>query len=893
MRGVRPEVVARDLELETIDGFLARLPSTGGLLAFEGEAGIGKSTLWEETVARARAAAFSVLTARPGETESKPAYGGLVDLFGFMPETSEAELAVLETLRRLAGRAPVLVAIDDLHWLDGPSRRVLIYALRRLERERIGFVVTERPPGTLLGVAPERLTRVGVGPLSLAALHRLVRLRLGVSLERPLLVRIARASGGNPFYALEIARALTPEEVASAPGTSIAIPRNLRAAVAQRLAALSAPAREAVLAVYSLARPTPELVERALELAGHPANGLALAAEADALEPGGGSVRLAHPLLGSVEYGRLAPSQRRALHGRLARLPLDPVEHAYHRALSAGEEDAEAAALAETAAAEASRIGAPETAAELLGLAIALTPGSDEAARLRRSRDAAAALFRSGDTMSASQRWREIADAAPPGPLRAEALWLLAEHGSATIAGGFDSVVELLEQASAEAASEAALRTRIEATLTEHLVWGRGPAVAQSHAEEALRLAEKSDDREALAHALASAALVDFLCGRGIDNRLLARAIRLEEDGLDTLIELLPSSTGAAMCVLSHNRLAEATAVLENRLADCRRVNDVASLAVVHWWMCSLAVDRGELAAAATHALACEEAVSASGRVGRQGLAFYCGGLVAAHHGDSEQALELGRRALALDESERRVVFLLGLHRGLLGFVEFSRGRFEQAVEWFEPARLTLLEQGYGEPGIYHFVPDEIEALIALGRADEAERLLVSFEDAAGRSQSPWGTASAARCRGLLLATRGNRAGALEPLRLAVAACEELDQPFELARALLAYGMVARRVRRQRDADEALQRATEIFAALGNFVWEERSRSEHARVRKPTAAGTLTETERRVAQLAAAGRRNKEIAAELFIGVRAVEANLTRVYTKLGIRSRAELAAKL
>ena len=181
-----------------------------------------------------------------------------------------------------------------------------------------------------------------------------------------------------------------------------------------------------------------------------------------------------------------------------------------------------------------------------------------------------------------------------------------------------------------------------------------------------------------------------------------------------------------------------------------------------------------------------------------------------------------------------------------------------------------------------------------LGEIPEARRLLVDLQDRARRIDSPWANASAARCEGLILATEGDLDAALAAHAYAVSVCEGLPQPFDLARTLLARGIVQRRARRRREARETLQRALGSFDELGARLWAERARGELSRFggRAP-AGGELTPSERRIAAVVAEGKTNKEAAAALFLSVHTVEGALKRIYRKLGVRSRTELSRLL
>jgi DNA-binding CsgD family transcriptional regulator len=201
---------------------------------------------------------------------------------------------------------------------------------------------------------------------------------------------------------------------------------------------------------------------------------------------------------------------------------------------------------------------------------------------------------------------------------------------------------------------------------------------------------------------------------------------------------------------------------------------------------------------------------------------------------------------------------------------------------------------GVREPAYYRVVPDEIEALVALGRLDEAEALLAPFEEAGRDLDRAWTIATAARCRALVSAARGDLAGASAAADEAVREHDRLPLPFELGRTLLVRGTVERRAKRKREAREALTKALEIFDGLGAALWADKARAELSRIggRAPSSLD-LTPTEGKVAALVAAGNTNREVADALFVSIHTVEANLKRIYRKLGVRSRTELASKL
>jgi DNA-binding CsgD family transcriptional regulator len=246
-----------------------------------------------------------------------------------------------------------------------------------------------------------------------------------------------------------------------------------------------------------------------------------------------------------------------------------------------------------------------------------------------------------------------------------------------------------------------------------------------------------------------------------------------------------------------------------------------------------------------------------------------------------------------VDNAPANARILLGW---LAGVIELFRGNHAGAVESLRPLRELAAGLGIENPTPLQFHPDLIEALIETGDADTAEPIVTWLEERGRAVGHPWAIAAGDRCRGLLAAVLGDVDGALPHLRLAVRVSRGIagERPLEYARALLQLGATLRRAKKRREAREALVPALELFDEVGAAVWAERAAAELARIpgRAP-ASGELTETERRVAELVADGLSNKEVAARLFVTVRTVEANLTKVYAKLGVRSRTELAKRL
>src|SRR5262245_50064288 len=276
-------LVGRETELVEVERFLQRCAGGSYALQIDGTAGVGKTALWLEGLATARRRSCVVLTARPVEIETKLSFAGLADrlepvLDDVLPELPDPQrrafevalliapararpdqrgvaAAFLSALRTLAHDRQVLVAIDDLQWLDSSSSQVAAFAARRLGPEPVGFLFTRRvsesdllAPGFDLGLPPERLDRIPLDPLDLAAVSRLIEADLGKPLSRPLLRRIYEVTGGNPFFALEQARALRESGIHLGSGQELPVPPTLRSLVQDRLARIPAAEREVLLA---------------------------------------------------------------------------------------------------------------------------------------------------------------------------------------------------------------------------------------------------------------------------------------------------------------------------------------------------------------------------------------------------------------------------------------------------------------------------------------------------------------------------------------------------------------------------------------------------------------------------------------------------------------------
>ena len=509
------EIVGREAELASVNAFIGGAEDGPAALVLEGEAGIGKSTLWEAGVEHARAQGLSVLSSRPAEAERGLGHVGLGDLLEDViddvlsalsaPRRSALEVALLreeasgdpvdpralavavrDALQFLSDREPTLIAVDDVQWLDPSSASALAFALRRLEGNHILLLLARRARRRGAAVGPrggarwERVQRLPVRPLSVGALHRFLRDRLGRSFAHQTLVRIHERSGGNPFFALEVARALD-ENVD--PLEPLPVPETLEELVRARISDLPPLTREALAIASALGTPSESLLERA----GVAAEALEPALAAHVIERENGTIRFTHPLLSSVLYQDLGAA-RRGVHERVAGIVDDPLLRARHLALSMDSPNPGIAAMLDDAARLAADRGASAFAAELAEHALRLTPPDARDARHRRALAAARAQLAAGEWTRARAITNDLLAEAESGPLRAEALLLLAEFEHDDLA------VPVLAEALREASSQPALQARIHIRLAWAERFRSSFAAALEGTRAALELADRLDD---------------------------------------------------------------------------------------------------------------------------------------------------------------------------------------------------------------------------------------------------------------------------------------------------------------------------------------------------------------------------------------------------------------
>jgi DNA-binding CsgD family transcriptional regulator len=920
----KSEVVGRDEELATVRGFLADIEGLPSALFVEGEAGIGKTTLWRAGAAAAEELGYVVLSTRPAEAESRISYAALGDLLGSVIERAVVELpspqrraleialllrdagdrvpdqgaiafAVLGAFRAIAD-TPVLVAVDDVQWLDGPSAFALRFAARRLRKERVGFLLSVRSGGgggpvarELRGfLSEERTCRVHVGPLSLGALHHLLQTRLSVVLSRPTLWRVQEMSGGNPFFALELARALHQQSAPVPAGEPLPVPGELRELLRLRLAGLVRETEEPLLFAAAMPQPSVGVVGAAFGADPLPSLRRALAAEVIELE--GERIRFAHPLFASVLYSGIDGDRRRDIHRRLAAVVTDPEERARHLALGTRGADAGVASALDDAARTVRSRGAPQAAAVLSELALRLTPDDDAEAAHRRRLDAGAAHFDAGDTGRALALFAEAVERAGFASERAAGLVRLAWVNH--YAGDQRLAVELFRECLADTRTDVAVRIDAENGLANSLFFLREDlATAVRHARRAARLARERGDRATLAVILGDQGMIEAVHGRSQARRTLRAAVAIEDEALNVPAMRGPSFQLAVTSVWSDD-LDAARAALQDVRQRAVAHGDESSLPFILSYLSLADCLAGRLEQAVRVAdEGVEAAVMADQEIGRafvvsaRALAEACLGREQEARSDAGVALDLAKRGTMF--AEMTSVWALGL-------LELALDNPAEAHKHLGPLVERIEATGVGEPGSIRFVTDDVEALVTLGELEHARVLVGRHEERARRLRRRSALAACARCRGLLAGAEGDFDGALASFGAALDSYLVLSLPLETARTVLALGSVQRRAKQRAAARHSLERAQAEFDGLGARLWSEKTRAELARIggRAPSP-DELTATEQRVAALVAAGRTNPEVAAELSLTVHTVEKALTRIYSKLGVRSRTELARKL
>jgi DNA-binding NarL/FixJ family response regulator len=903
-----PALYGRDAEVAAARRLFTRVDRGPAGLLLSGAAGMGKTVVWSDAIGLARSAGRRVISTRPAEADAGVAFAGLRDLIGeaapdvlaVLPAPQRRALAVVllleevgtepvdpgvvsasvvGVLRALRGGGSLVVAVDDVQWLDVPSRGVLAFAIRRMDDgERVGLLATSRPDGDALaelagGLPRDSVERVELGPLSVAALHRIVVDRVGVMLRRPTLLRLHEMSGGNPLYALEIVRGLGDD-------AELAVPRDLSALLRARLAVLSPRAGEVVLTAAALSRPTRTLLEH---IQGDVDDELDEAATAEIIEFDGDVVRFTHPLLASVHYTAASPASRRAVHARIAGSGVDIEERARHVALATREPDDNVAEVLDDAVAVARGRGALGAAADLARSAIAMTP-SGSPARHRRVLTAVDLAYSSGDSEGAARLARDALAAGAEDRERAELLLALGrvEHERDPQAAG-----AALRAALDQAGPDSSLTVELLVQLAAAEYDCRRPRKALELAERAEAIAEHVGDSALLALAVGSVAFFEGDLTGEIPFARFERAVALEEEAGRRIGEF-SAAFDYGQELLDAWVLEPARAIFE-RLVARARSDGSATLAEYVDKLAFVELCAGNLAAASTLAHEAVDLASQIGRSSTEAVALFRLGWIEGLRGSVDAA------RVACEQSLRLAAGSNGFLRGArlsLGYLESSLENYDAAWAYLDPSQPATGELPPERPVVH--VPEMVEVLAALGRTEEARAKLTPFATRAAELDRRLALARAAHCRGLILAADSDLGTAEDALEAAVAQGVANGWPIPLGRALLSLGSVQRRRRHKADARRSLGRAVALFDDAGAVIWRDRTRRELGRIggRSAPAGPGLSPTEHEIARLVALGCSNKQVAHDLHLSVKTVEWNLSKIYRKVGVRSRTEFVAR-
>jgi len=902
--------VGRDEDLRAVEAFLLDPDGAVRCLTLAGDPGIGKTTVWEAGCERARALGFRVLSTRASQAENGLSFAGLADLVDGVrhadlqalpgpqlhalqvairaadpgdevPEPFASAAGFLSLLCAAAAREPLVVAIDDVQWLDPATASALLYAARRLATRAAGhvrFLLCRRPgrrtslEDAFPGYGAREIRTLG--PLTLGAIQWVLSGHVAMP-PRRVLRQIYEASQGNPLYALELAR-LVADRGCPEPGAELPIPDVAEDIFGPRVQALTAPMRRALLATALSANIAGRELARLVDPAAveEAVSSQILAQERSRLRP-------AHPLLGAAARHLSTAAERRELHLALAVAVDDPALRARHQAQAAAGHD-EALARATAAAAQAATDRGATMDAELLAAhALRLTPpGSPEypsrLLALARCHIAAGDLARAGELLGP-----HLHDL-PPGPDRGRAHVMLGESASAVAEEAH------LDQALAEAGDDAALRVHALARKAMVLAVSMVERLSQAEraADEAARIA-RTGGNEMRIRAMTAQAWTRVLRGLPVDDlrqsapEPMAGTNGMQDAAVDRAFGVRLAFRG---------EVEQARLVFERLRGWSEDRGDVLGNLAVTIQLCELSLRTGDVQQAGQ---LLDELAQWSGLDEMRTVSARLRALLAAVTGLPAEA---SRHAAVARDCEDLSGFRwdwLEATRAA-GIAALFDDDPEQAVSLLGEVWEHTVREHVTEPGAFPVAGDLVEALVQCGRDDRARAVAERLSLLAARQEHPWAGVTAKRCSAMLQLMAGRPGEAAEDLLAAAAGYERLGLRFEYARTLLVLGPLQRSQHKRGAARESLTRAQAEFDALGCSGWSARAAAELDRVSgRRGGDDTLTASERRVVELAAAGLPNKEIASRLFVSVYTVEAHLSHAYAKLGVRSRSQLAAKV
>jgi DNA-binding CsgD family transcriptional regulator len=913
--------IVRSAEWRRVREFAQGVRASPAVLAVEGEAGAGKSTLWRAGVQAAVDAGHRLLRSEPSAGEADLSFAGLSDLLadvlpvvgadipgpprealeialllrpaGEEPPTARAVgQAVLAALRACAAGGPVLVAVDDVQWLDEASLDALAFALRRVTTGPLSVLMAARSeaaadPLTAGAPAPPRRWRellaalpsaevIDLAPLDMWQIQNLLPRTVTAAQAR----LVARQSRGNPFWAMEISANLGSAEAPVPP---------LARALTDRLSrSLSAGAAAALAVVAAAGRIG---MGEALAVLSHlddPAAALDAAILAGVVVENGDRITAAHPLIGAAAVESLPPGRRGQLYGRLAAASSGPERYAHFAALAAGPgPDAAVADALDAAAAAAHARAANAAAGQFAAQAVLFTPGSDGGLVRRRIR-AGELLYLAGDL----ERTLEHLEVLDTGQLAAadleRALPLLLDT-TETVHGA--AATTAIVARAVEATGEDPRRRALVLALASDVVYGI-PGGQRAAAIEAIRCAELAGEAAApaLHRALLNLAVAKVTAAEGLDTGLLDRAAALE-GSLPPLRLYDTADLQRGVWSRYVEDLDTARTAIQRCIARAKDAGDDFMLWIFLCYLAAAEELAGDYAAAADALDAADAPASwHDWPPNPWHLQPRCELLIAS--GDLDGAFRIADEHLPDSEDATMAARYMGAL--VRGKVSAWRGDPAAAVRHFELAARYADALGWADPGMRDRLDAALaEAYVAVGRPEDATRISAWLREVGGRLGRPALTGHADRIDALVAAWAGDLDGAAGSARAAVTGHGASPLRVELARSLLVLGRIERRRKARKQSRGALNRARELAAEMGHRPLLAEIERELPRLAAVQSGAGLTATEQRVADLIASGATNRDAAAALFVSVRTIETHVASIYRKLGVRTRAELAHKL
>ncbi|MFF3314679.1 AAA family ATPase [Streptomyces sp. NPDC003035] len=797
-------------------------------------------------------------------------------------------LGIAQILRALTARGPALLVVDGAQHIDADSADLLRFALH-LAPPELRVVAVETPEaygsedihGTRLWV-PSEADILLVPPLQadeIAALlfhHRLPSRMAG---------RIHKASGGNPRLALAVGRSLADARTPVHHAEALTLSGRARDLARQLLGTAPPDVRETLLFAALALRPTAALVRRA----GRPnaEADLAAAERADLVSLAeDGTVAFTAGLLPSTLVHDACWAERSAGHAALAEVVDDPVEAVRHRALATDIPDEALAAEVAAAAEVARRRGNSALAAELALLAAESTPVQHGAERIARLVDAAEEAARAARADLAMRAATDLLarDAAPSDRVRAR-LAVLDTAGQ-----GLTGLDEMYVHAMEDSEGDTALRSGVLLRLAVKYVLADGdPVRSRAAAVESAALAASMGDPRTAAQALTVQARMDRALGASDAESVLAQA-----RGLEMAERPLGIRNAAQILTIRHalfdDRLADARDQLNALLPLVQRRGSVEDTIELFSTLAAIESRMGACPAALVHAgqslaLTLEAGLS-------PGPAWYTLALAETAGGSFGRAASYARRSVQASEEEGDRVFL---SRSLyaLGRVQLVNGDVSSALETLRRVQANERAQSTVDPSMLRWHEELAEALLANDAAREAADLLAEVRPVAERLGRTTVLLGCDRAYAVYLAACGKTDEAADLLARTAERFAGAGLPLEHGRALIALARVERRRRRRSAAQSALHSAAVVFERAGAAPWLALTSETPAGEDALPALSSLTDAELRLAHLVGQGASNQEAAAKLYLSVKTVEARLTRIYQKLDVRSRAQLATAL